>query len=39
MIYQTPGRLIYTIETNEIKVMNIILEWFNHKDYAKRFKY
>jgi len=32
-------RLIYTIETDEIKIINIILEWFNHKKYEKRFKY
>ncbi len=32
-------RLIYTIETDEIMIVNIILEWFDHKDYEKRFKY
>lgn len=32
-------RLVYTIEQNEVKVMNIILEWFSHKDYEKCFKY
>ena len=32
-------RLIYTIETDEIKILSIILEWFNHKDYNKRFNY
>lgn len=32
-------RLIYTIETNEIMIVNIILEWFNHKEYEKRFNY
>ncbi len=39
--YDLPNawRLIYTIETDEIKILNIILEWFNHKDYEKRFKY
>ena len=31
--------LIYTIESDEVKIMSIILEWFDHKDYAKRFKY
>ncbi len=39
--YNLPNawRLIYTIESDEIKIINIILEWFNHKDYEKRFKY
>ena len=39
--YDLPNgwRLIYTIETDEIKIMSIILEWFNHKDYERRFKY
>ena len=32
-------RLIYTIESDEIRIMNIILEWFNHKQYEKRFGY
>ena len=29
-------RLVYTIETDEIKIVSIILEWFNHKEYEKR---
>ena len=39
--YDLPNawRLIYTIETDNIKIMNIILEWFNHKNYEKKFKY
>ena len=39
--YDLPNawRLIYTIETDEVKIINIILEWFNHKDYEKRFNY
>ncbi|MBD3203767.1 hypothetical protein GF327_05700 [Candidatus Woesearchaeota archaeon] len=39
--YDLPNtwRIIYTIETDEIKIVNIILEWFNHKDYEKRFNY
>ena len=32
-------RLIYTIENNEIEVFAIVLEWFDHKSYEKRFKY
>lgn len=39
--YDLPNawRLVYTIESDEIRIVNIILEWFNHKDYEKRFKY
>lgn len=39
--YDLPNawRLIYTIEADEIKVVNIILEWFDHKDYERRFRY
>lgn len=33
-------RLIYTITSeDEIKVVCAILEWFNHKNYEKRFRY
>ncbi|HLC88559.1 MAG TPA: type II toxin-antitoxin system RelE/ParE family toxin [Candidatus Nanoarchaeia archaeon] len=32
-------RLIYIIETDEVRIANIILEWFDHKEYEKRFKY
>ncbi|MAG08268.1 hypothetical protein CMO89_02250 [Candidatus Woesearchaeota archaeon] len=39
--YDLPNawRLIYTIESDEVKIVNIILEWFDHKSYNKRFKY
>jgi Txe/YoeB family toxin of Txe-Axe toxin-antitoxin module len=39
--YDLPNvwRLLYTIETNEIKIVNIILEWFDHKEYERRFNY
>jgi Txe/YoeB family toxin of Txe-Axe toxin-antitoxin module len=39
--YDLPNawRLIYTIETNDVKIMNFILEWFDHKNYDKKFKY
>ncbi len=32
-------RIIYTLKTNEIEIISIILEWFTHKEYEKRFKY
>lgn len=39
--YNLPNawRLLYSIEDNKIIVVSIILEWMNHKDYEKRFKY
>ena len=39
--YNLPNswRLIYTIETNEIRIVSIVLEWFHHKDYERKFKY
>jgi len=39
--YDLPNawRLIYTIETDKIRILSIILEWFDHKEYQKRFGY
>ena len=39
--YDLPNawRLIYTIETDEARIVNIILEWFDHKEYEQRFNY
>lgn len=39
--YNLPGawRLIYTIQTNDVMILSIILEWFSHKEYERRFKY
>ena len=39
--YDLPNawRLIYTVDTDEVMIVAIILEWFDHKDYEKRFKY
>ena len=39
--YDLPSgyRLIYTIEKEEIEVYSIVLEWFDHKDYERLFKY
>jgi Txe/YoeB family toxin of Txe-Axe toxin-antitoxin module len=39
--YDLPNswRLVYTIEADNIRIISIILEWFTHKDYEKRFKY
>ena len=33
-------RLIYTIKTpNKVEILAVILEWFNHKDYERKFHY
>lgn len=32
-------RLIYSIAKDEITVLSLVLEWFDHKEYERRFKY
>ena len=33
-------RLIYSITTpNKVEIISVILDWFNHKDYERKFKY
>ena len=32
-------RLIYSIVNEELIVVSIVLEWFDHKEYERRFKY
>ncbi|MEK6886572.1 MAG: hypothetical protein AABW88_01950 [Nanoarchaeota archaeon] len=32
-------RLLYSVANNEVNIISIILEWFDHKEYEKRFKY
>jgi len=32
-------RLLYTITNNEIEVLAIVLDWMNHKDYERLFKF
>ncbi len=33
-------RLLYTIApNNEVELISAILEWFDHKDYERRFRY
>ena len=32
-------RLIYSIFENEIMILNLILEWFPHKEYERMFGY
>jgi len=39
--YDLPNgwRLIYTIKEDEVTILNVILEWFDHRKYERRFKY
>jgi len=39
--YNLPNawRLLYTIVGDEIKIISVILEWMDHKNYEKRFGY
>jgi len=39
--YDLPNgwRIIYTIKTDEVMILNVILEWFDHKEYERRFNY
>ena len=39
--YNLPNafRWLYSIESNEIIVLAIILEWMSHKEYERRFRY
>lgn len=32
-------RLLYTVTNNQIEVLAIVLDWMNHKDYEKLFKF
>ena len=32
-------RLLYSIESDQIVVVSIILEWMPHKEYERRFRY
>lgn len=39
--YNLPNawRLLYTIRGNEVIITSIILEWLDHKEYERKFKY
>jgi len=39
--YNLPGawRLIYSIEGKNLLIFSIILEWINHKEYERRFRF
>ncbi|MFT4244739.1 MAG: hypothetical protein ACMXYB_04785 [Candidatus Woesearchaeota archaeon] len=39
--YNLPNawKLLYSVENNEIIVVSIVLDWMNHKEYERTFKY
>ena len=39
--YDLPNswRLIYTIFEDKVMILNVILEWFSHKEYERKFGY
>lgn len=39
--YDLPNgwRLIYTVRANQVTVLAVVLEWFEHKEYERRFGY
>ncbi len=39
--YNLPNawRLMYFIRGDKVKIISIILEWLDHKDYERKFKY
>jgi Txe/YoeB family toxin of Txe-Axe toxin-antitoxin module len=39
--YDLPNgwRMIYTVQANQVTIMAVALEWFDHKDYERRFGY
>lgn len=39
--YNLPGawRLIYSIKGKNLLIFSIVLEWLDHKEYERRFKY
>ena len=32
-------RLLYTVQGNNVNIVSIIIEWMDHKNYERRFKY
>jgi len=39
--YDLPNgwRLLYTLRGNELEIISVLIEWFSHKDYERKFKY
>ena len=39
--YDLPNawRLVYTVKADKVTILAVVLEWFDHKSYERRFKY
>ena len=39
--YNLPNawRLIYTVKSSQVMIISVVLEWMDHKEYERRFKY
>jgi hypothetical protein len=39
--YDLPNgwRLIYTLKADQVMIVTVVLEWFDHKEYERKFKY
>ncbi len=39
--YNLPNswRVTYTVKADAVTILSVILEWFDHKEYERRFKY
>ena len=35
----TAWRMIYTITASEIEIISVVLDWMNHKEYERLFKF
>jgi len=31
--------MLYTIRGNELEIISVIIEWFSHKEYGRKFRY
>ena len=40
-IYNLPSawRMIYTLTSGEVEIISVVLDWMNHKDYERLFKF
>ncbi len=39
--YDLPNawRITYTVRADQVTILSVVLEWFDHKEYERRFKY
>ena len=35
-----PSEVVYALfPQNKVEILSVVIEWFNHKDYERRFNY